>query len=301
MDVSPPTRAIDIEIAQQPTAWQAAVRQLVTDRDDLPPPGRRVAVVGCGTSLYMARAYAERREAAGHGETDAFPASEFRLGRSYDRVVAITRSGTTTEVLDVLERLGPGADTLVITVEGGTPAGDLARRVVTLPMAAERSVVQTLFPTTTLALLRASLGEDLGPAIDDAHRAVGDDLPLDADVEQITFLGLGWAAGLADEAALKCREAAGFWTESYPAMEYRHGPVSVSGPGRAVWLFGPEPAGLGDAARATGAAFRCSASDPMAELIRAQRTAVALADREGRDPDHPQALTFSVVLDAVPE
>ena len=68
----------------------------------LPPPGERVAVIGCGTSLFVARAYAALREAAGHGETDAFPASEYRFGRRYDRVVAISRSGTTTEVLDTI-------------------------------------------------------------------------------------------------------------------------------------------------------------------------------------------------------
>ncbi|MFD0535501.1 hypothetical protein ACFQY7_18870 [Actinomadura luteofluorescens] len=64
-----------------------------------------MAVVGCGTSLYMAQAYAALREGAGHGETDAFAASEMPPGRRYDRVLALTRSGTTTEVLAVLDRL----------------------------------------------------------------------------------------------------------------------------------------------------------------------------------------------------
>jgi fructoselysine-6-P-deglycase FrlB-like protein len=289
---------IAAEIARQPEAWRAAIDELPAHRAALPPAGARVAVVGCGTSLYMSRAYAALREAAGHGETDAFAASEYRYGRNYDRVVALTRSGTTTEVLEVLERLGDAADTTVITVGSDLAAAELARHVIALPMAAERSVVQTVFPTTALALLRASLGEDLGAAIDAAPAAVTGELPLDPAVQQITFVGLGWAAAIADEAALKCREAAGFWTESYPAMEYRHGPISVSRKGTAVWLFGPEPAGFGDDATATGAAFHRSGDDPMVDLIRAQRTAVALAHREGRDPDRPQALTFSVVLDA---
>ena len=69
----------------------------ITVRAELPQPGDRVAVVGCGTSFYMARAVAALREAHGGGETDAFPASEFPIGRSYDRIVAISRSGTTTE------------------------------------------------------------------------------------------------------------------------------------------------------------------------------------------------------------
>ena len=40
----------------------------------LPQPGERVAVVGCGTSWFMAQAYAALREASGQGETDAFAA-----------------------------------------------------------------------------------------------------------------------------------------------------------------------------------------------------------------------------------
>lgn len=39
--------------------------------------GERTAIVGCGTSYYMAQAAAVLREEAGQGETDAFPASEF--------------------------------------------------------------------------------------------------------------------------------------------------------------------------------------------------------------------------------
>ena len=64
------------------------------------------------------------------------------------------------------------------------------------------------------------------------------------EAEQFTFLGRGWTCGLAQEAALKMREAAGAWTEAYPAMEYRHGPISIAGPGRVTWMFGDVPEGL---------------------------------------------------------
>jgi fructoselysine-6-P-deglycase FrlB-like protein len=253
-------------------------------------------VVGCGTSWFMAMAYAARREAVGHGETDAFAGSEFPSDRPYDRIIAITRSGTTTEILDILQRDGRRATVLV--GDPDTAAVKLARDVIALPWADERSVVQTRFATSALALLRASLGEDLTRAAADAQRAVTVPLPLDpAAVEQITFVGRGWTNGLAQEAALKCREAATFWTEAYPAMDYRHGPISISATGRAVWAFGEVPTGLAEDVARTGATFVHDASlDPMAHLIVAQRMAVALAEQRGLNPDAPRHLTRSVVL-----
>src|SRR5258705_8689650 len=97
-----PVGFVDEEIASQPECWIRAVELASDSAAALPGPGERVAVVGCGTSWFMAMCYAGLREAAGQGETDAFAASEFPAGRRYDRIVAITRSGTTTEVLRLL-------------------------------------------------------------------------------------------------------------------------------------------------------------------------------------------------------
>jgi fructoselysine-6-P-deglycase FrlB-like protein len=268
--------SVEREIASQPECWRRAAATTVAG---LPRPGERVAVAGCGTSLYMAEAYAALREAAGQGETDAFPASEFPLGRRYDRLVAITRSGTTTEVLDLLERV----DAPTVTLTGDA-----------LPFADEESVVQTRFATSALALLRASLGEDLGPAIAGAGAALTAPLPLGRS--QFTFLGSGWTVGLAREGALKLREAALAWAEAYPAMEYRHGPIAIADERSLVWLLGPAPEGLVAQIEATGALVIESSGDPMAELVRIQRLAVALARERGLDPDKPRHLTRSVVL-----
>jgi fructoselysine-6-P-deglycase FrlB-like protein len=254
-------------------------------------------VVGCGTSWFIAQCYAALREAAGHGETDGFAASEMPAHRAYHRVVAITRSGTTTEVLDLLRRVPDDTPTVVVTGTAGSPVTELAGDTVLLDWADEKSVVQTRFATSTLALLRGHLGENLDPAIADAETALTGPLPVSPrDLEQVTFLGRGWTVGLAHEAALKLREAAGFWTESYPAMEYRHGPVSVAQTGRAVWCFGPAPDGLAEQVAATGASFVADPLDPMADLVRAQRLALELAERRGTDVDRPRHLTRSVVL-----
>jgi fructoselysine-6-P-deglycase FrlB-like protein len=285
------------EIESQPERWAEAAMTASSVLDILPRRGERVAVIGCGTSWFMAMCYAVLRERAGEGWTDAFAASELPRDRSYDRVLAITRSGTTTEILEALADLRGRVPTVAITGDPATPIADAADELVRLESADERSVVQTRFATTALALLRASLGEDLGPVVRDARTALGIPVERWVSATQFTFLGSGWTVGLAHEAALKLREASQAWTEAYPAPEYRHGPVSVAEPGRVTWVFGDEPPGLAEDIRATGATFvRHGDLDPLAALIVAQRTAVALAVGRGLDPDQPRNLTRSVIL-----
>ncbi|MDH6140153.1 MULTISPECIES: SIS domain-containing protein [Kitasatospora] len=314
MTTATPSRT-SVEIASQPACWRQAASSLTQHASALPRRGERVAVVGCGTSWFMAQAYAVLRESGGHGVTDAFAASEFPQGRGgYDRILAISRSGTTTEVLDLLGRArAAGVRTAAITADPATPIMTAADEVAVLDFADEESVVQTRFATTVLALLRAHLEAEgalpagvptLARAADDAERAIGTPLAAEAcDAEQITFLGSGWTYGLALEAGLKMREAAGAWTEAYPAMEYRHGPISITRPGRVAWMFGSLPPGLaGDIERVGGTLVADSQHaagdlDPLADLVRAQRLAVAVAEARGYDPDRPLNLTRSVVLD----
>ncbi|MEV4439277.1 sugar isomerase [Streptomyces sp. NPDC049577] len=258
--MQPSSSRTALELATQPDCWRRAAAVAPAHTTSLPVPGERVAVTGCGTSWFMAQAYAALREAAGQGVTDAFASSEFPAGRTegaYDRVVAITRSGTTTEVLDLLSALRGRTRTVALTADPATPVTDAADAVTVLDWADEESVVQTRFATTALALLRATLPDGhraVAEAAAQAETALAEPLPSGLlEAEQWTFLGRGWAYGLALEAALKMREAAGAWTEAYPAMEYRHGPVAITGPGRAAWLFGPCPPGLaGDISRTGG-------------------------------------------------
>lgn len=287
------------EIATQPTDWLRAQEAFPRFAQVLPRPGERVAVVGCGTSLFISQAYAALRESAGDGLTDAWPASEHQLDRGYDRLLCITRSGTTTEVIEVLKKYRNGVPATVITADPSAPATGLAHPVV-LDDVDERSVVQTRFATTTLALLRASLGHDLRPVADQGRRVLDapeSDLGPATTAEQVTFLGRGWTVGLAHEAALKLRETAQLWTESYPAMEYRHGPISIAMAGRVTWAFGEVPEGLADDVRAVGGYFEHSTVDPMADLLRVHRLCLVRAAAAGLDPDQPRGLQRSIILE----
>jgi fructoselysine-6-P-deglycase FrlB-like protein len=289
------------EIVSQPGCWRRAAEVAAQAEGLLPRDGERVAVVGCGTSWFMGQAYAGLRESMGRGETDAFAASELPRGRRYDRLLAITRSGTTTEVLRLLDQVRGGQPTLAVTGDPASAVLRAADRTIVLDFADERSVVQTRFATTTLALLRTSLGHDLEPVIAEAEQAVSDELPAGLmERTQFTFLGSGWTVGLANEAALKLREACLAWAESYPVMEYRHGPISIADARSAVWFLTPPPPSLPEEVAATQALVRIPSGDPMAELVRVQRLSVALATARGLDPDQPRNLSRSVILSPRP-
>jgi fructoselysine-6-P-deglycase FrlB-like protein len=285
---------VEAEIATQPACWRQAAALATRVSAALPARGARVAVVGCGTSLFVGQAMAALREAAGHGETDAFPASEVPTGRRYDALLALSRSGTTSEVLAALDGLGGATTTIALTADGAAPLAARVDQAVVLDFADERSVVQTRFATTALALIRAHLRDGVEAVAAAGERALEAPLPEPAD--EVAFLATGWRVGLAREAALKLREAAGLRSEAHPALEYRHGPISAAGPGTLVWALGPVPGDLADDVRATGARLERTDADAMPELVRAQRFAVRAALAAGRDPDRPPHLERSVVL-----
>lgn len=291
---------IAAEILTQPQNWLDARAAATEHGTTLPQPGERVAVVGCGTSYYMAQAYAALREDAGHGVTDAWTPTETRLDRGYDRVLAITRSGTTTEIIDLLAAVRNRVPAAVITSSPGTPVIDLATPILT-PAVDEHSVVQTRFATTTLAMLRWHLGEDLTSVAREAQAVLAAGpaaLGPAVDAEQITFVGRGWTNGIAHEAGLKLRESAQLWTESYPMMEYRHGPVSISAPGRVVWAFGELVPGFAEDVAVTGAELMHAPIDAMADLLRVHLLCSVRAKAAGLDPDRPRNLTRSIILSA---
>jgi fructoselysine-6-P-deglycase FrlB-like protein len=287
---------IDDEISSQPENWLQAAALAPQFRDILPQKGERIAVVGCGTSWFMSMAFALLRESTGQGEADAFTASEMNYTRRYDRVIALTRTGTTTETVGLLNNLKGKVPTVVFTEKPDSPATKAADNSIVLDFASEKSVVSTRFATSTLALLRAHIGQDLTLAAQQAKAMLSESVEQYASAEQISFLGTGWTIAMASEAALKTRETAQFWAETHPAMDYRHGPISIAQPGRVVWCFGTPPANLQSDVEATGAFFETRDIDPMAHLVLAHRTAVELARKRNFNPDQPRHLSRSVVL-----
>ncbi len=286
------------EIDSQPGVWRQALDAYVPRATELfARPGERVLVLGCGTSAFVAESVAILREAAGLGLTDAAYASEPRRWRDYDTVVALTRSGTTTEVIDALHGLPTGVRTIAVTGVADSPVAGLVDEVLLLDFADEESVVQTRFPTTLLLLARAAFGADLSELPDQCEGALAGASRVDvADFDHFVYLGRGWTHGLAQEAALKIREAAQAWAESYPLLDYRHGPLAVAGERSLVWMIGASDDGLVDDVRRTGATVVTSRHDPLIELALLQRLASDVARLRGLDPDAPVHLSRSIIL-----
>lgn len=302
---------IEAEIARQPSAWREMAKLGRRLSDRLVRRGQRLAFVGCGSSWFAGQAIAALRERLGAGTSDAFCASELPVGRRYDAVVAISRSGETTEAVDALERSpewaggeardadrrGPAPWRVALTTVPGTPLVAVADEAFVLGIAAEESVVETVSVTSVVALWLAALGLDVEGAAAAAEAVLRAPLPdrLFA-ARQHVLLGTGHGVGLASEGALKLREAAGAWAESYPASELRHGPLGAIGPHSLVWSIGELEGPLVDAAEDAGASVVPTSGDALADVVLVQRSAVALARRLGRDPAHPPRLERAVVL-----
>ena len=182
----------------------------------------------------------------------------------------------------------------------GTPASpivELCDETVLLDYADERSVVQTRFATTALALARAHLGDDIGALADAAEGALTEPLPFDTGgVHQFVFLGHGMAVGAGARSRAQAARGGRRLDRSLPLD--RVSPRADQRDRRRQRGLGLQPGAGGppEAVRATGAAFLQARRDPMVELIVAQRLAVALAQGKGLDPDHPRHLTRSVIL-----
>ena len=286
------------EIFSQPEMWRRAIRHAAGELA-LPAHGVPILVLGCGTSYYIGEAYASLRNASHAGRTRAAVPAEIAYLDDAEAVVVLSRSGTTSDVVNAAKRLRSSHHVVGLVGTPDTPLVDVCHDVIDLSYANERAVVQTRFATTAFTLLRSSVSPLDEALIDEARAALLRPLPTPTP-RHIVFLGSGFSLGLAREAALKCIESSGRWAEAYATNEYLHGPISAAGPGTLVWPLAPIPADLAAAITASSAILITPTLDPQAELVSVHRLAVAMALEEGRDPDRPPFLSRSVQFGSPP-
>jgi glucosamine--fructose-6-phosphate aminotransferase (isomerizing) len=243
-----------LEIGSQPAVWQATLDEVASRQewffDQLADLARTPFVAtGCGSTYYLSLAAAATLRGSGLAAAAA-PASELaffmRQYVPHDRtLLAISRSGTTTETLWAVERYQrerPHGKVVVITCAPDAPLVERAEVCLIAPRAQEQSIAQTRSFTSMALLIQAlaafltrdaarlerirrlpSALAELFERAGELPRTIGADL----GIQRFFFLGSGPLYGMACEAMLKTKEMSCSWAEAYHTLEFRHGPMAV--------------------------------------------------------------------------
>ena len=241
--------------------------------------------------------------------------------------LAISQSGRSPDLLAAAESAAlAGATVVSLCNDPKAPLNALAHHALPLGAGPERSVAATKSYIASLsALLQmtaawtedagleaalASLPERLAAAW---HCDWDPALELLTEASHLYVIGRGPGLGIAQEAALKCKETCALHAEAFSAAEVRHGPQALLGPEFPALLLAqddPTRAGLEALAeelagrgvpvllaggRATGALeLPVPAADvaiePLLRIASVYRLLARLAVRRGLDPDQPPHL-----------
>ena len=247
------------EIFSQPDAWGAALEVLAGEREAVQAllhDNRYESVIftGCGSTYYLSLAAAALFQGQTGVNARALPASEIWLyPRSAFRadgktlLVAVSRSGETTETLHAVEQFKTmgGGSVLTLSCYPDKALASMGDLNVVLPSGQEQSVAQTrAFSVLYLAtVMLTAFWDDQQPLIDELGKLSQagrqllqrySDLAVDwgrrTTLDRFYFLGSGPRYGLACELNLKMKEMSLTHSEPFHFMEFRHGPMSMVTP-----------------------------------------------------------------------
>ena len=337
-----PTRPSDrgavttAEIASQPQVWPEAIAagMAATQLQESLRAGATL-YTGCGSTAHLAATLAASHRQNLPTLAWAETAAEVWLApdaapRRAETVVAVSRSGETTETIEAcLRARRSGAAVFAVTANVSSSLSSVADGAVYVDFAAEESVVQTRsFTSMLLAALSAQLstaGQDaldvlrdvdgLGAALMEQAGPVIDRL-ADPSFEAVYILGSGFSGGLACEGALKIKEMSGTFCEAFPVLDFRHGPISlVDRHSAALVLCGaglPYELAVAEDIEACGAYAATVGPDPgclvetphevseyasaVARLVIPQLAGLRRGVAKGLDPDAPRGVTAYVGL-----
>jgi glucosamine--fructose-6-phosphate aminotransferase (isomerizing) len=242
------------EIASQSMIWKSILNEnpqidLQAIMDHHKSSDKYFLVTGCGSTHYLALSVAALLRKDGF-QALALPASELvyfskALPRRDAILIAISRSGTTTETLWAIEKFRTRFNNNPVIAVTTLPDSTLAKQadfVLAASQAQEMSVAQTRSFTSMFLLSQILCGAFAGDQyvtkrlqkLPDALNKLIDntselsrELGENQSLKRLFFLGGGPLYGLACEAMLKTKEMSRSWAEAYSPLEFRHGPMSV--------------------------------------------------------------------------
>ena len=241
------------EIYSQPEVWRNCLQTLnklelgplVGDKD---PGSHEWIFVGCGTSYYLAQAAAATFTTLTAASARAVPASEvllfpklvFPIERAAIFPVLISRSGHTSEVLQVAELLRQrGVEFMAVTCDGNELTR-ISTRTLKLPVTEESTVMTSSFTSMLMSLqyiaARFAKQNEFVDALHSLPAALAQLLPVyGPQLEQfaqelfddVAFLAQGALYPIASETALKVMESSSSYAQFFHTLEFRHGPKSI--------------------------------------------------------------------------
>jgi len=243
------------EIKEQPQTWSASLSRAHNQYEQfkkyLLEPQKSVLFTGCGSTHYLSLSAAARWQALAGISARGVPASEIWLysesilSKDAPLLVAVSRSGETTETIQAVQvyKSRYHLDPVVISCYPDNPLVKTSPHVILTTDAEEKSVAQTKSFTSMLLLAQYlalqsspvsnSLEEQMGklPAVlgqlFQKYEANIKSLTGNKKLEKFVFLGSGINYGLASEAMLKMKEMSLSISEVFHFMEFRHGPMSM--------------------------------------------------------------------------
>jgi glucosamine--fructose-6-phosphate aminotransferase (isomerizing) len=237
------------EIKSQTQAWVQAIE--VTSASSLPKAGDydQVIFTGCGSTYYLSLAAAALYQELTGRAARAVPGGELLLNpqniltEEKTLLVAVSRSGTTTETVRAVEkfRVEKRGDVVVISNYDDV-LSRLADFNLVVDRGQEESVAQTrsfasMFVAASALCARMAGRDDLLSAMrrlpeagdslmakyESFAKSIGENLSYD----RFYFLGSGIRYGLACEVNLKMKEMTITHSEPFHFLEFRHGPMSM--------------------------------------------------------------------------
>lgn len=327
------------EIKSQTQAWAQALD--IVRASDSPKAGDydQVLFTGCGSTYYLSiSAAAMYQELTGHAAR-AVPGGELLLNSQTvitDQkilLVAISRSGTTTETVKAVEKFKAEKRGNVVVISNYDEVlSRMADFNYVIDKGQEESVAQTrsfasmYVAVTALCAKMAGrdgllssmsglpkVGEVLIAKYEAYAKVVGENLNFD----RFYFLGSGIRYGLACEVNLKMKEMTLTHSEPFHFMEFRHGPMSMVGASTVVCgllstvnrqheakvlsemkMLGGTVAAIGESE--TDVSFESNIPESVYGVLYLpvlQLMAFYRSLAKGLNPDHPSNLTAVVKLD----
>jgi glucosamine--fructose-6-phosphate aminotransferase (isomerizing) len=237
------------EIISQPEAWQEALEIMEAAPLIDTAKYERIIFTGCGSTYYLSVAAAALYQELTGCMATAIPGGELLLNSQViltDQkilLVAISRSGATTETVQAVEKFKQDQRGQVVVISNNDEALSRSADVkIIIPKGQEQSFAQTrsfasMYVAAVVFCVRAAqrvdllramtalpgLGQRLIRDCEPSAREIGECLSYD----RFYFLGSGIRYGLACEVNLKMKEMALTHSEPFHFLEFRHGPMSM--------------------------------------------------------------------------